>query len=248
MKRTILAVLGLAVLFAAGLGVLHVDNVAAGYEHKVTICHYPPGNPENRHTIEVDKSALEAHYAHGDYKGECQPGMPTDPTTTETTTTTETETTPPNPCPNGDMNGDRPGCTDPCPNNPGGQEPDPPGGQDGMPGNDRCVKDPPSPPELTIGVPTTPLPTTPETTTPTTPEPPPVVEEPVPEDPQEPVKSEPDVTTTVSDNPPTVSEETVVNAGAETLPHTGLSLWAAVLIGLSLAALGSFLVLTARRR
>jgi hypothetical protein len=44
-----------------------------GYEEgKVEICHLPPGNPDNAHTIEVDLSALPAHLGHGDYKGECE--------------------------------------------------------------------------------------------------------------------------------------------------------------------------------
>jgi hypothetical protein len=38
---------------------------------KVTICHFPPGNPGNRHTITIDASALSAHKAHGDTVGEC---------------------------------------------------------------------------------------------------------------------------------------------------------------------------------
>ncbi len=39
---------------------------------KVTICHIPPGNPANLHTIEVGESAVGAHLAHGDYEGACQ--------------------------------------------------------------------------------------------------------------------------------------------------------------------------------
>jgi hypothetical protein len=38
---------------------------------KVVICHYPPGNPDNRHTIVIDKAALPAHQAHGDTLGPC---------------------------------------------------------------------------------------------------------------------------------------------------------------------------------
>jgi hypothetical protein len=37
----------------------------------VEICHVPPGNPGNEHTITIDQSAVPAHLAHGDYKGEC---------------------------------------------------------------------------------------------------------------------------------------------------------------------------------
>lgn len=38
---------------------------------KVVICHYPPGNSGNRHTIEVGQPALSAHLAHGDTQGLC---------------------------------------------------------------------------------------------------------------------------------------------------------------------------------
>jgi len=38
---------------------------------KVVICHYPPGNPGNRHTIEVGQPAVSAHMAHGDKLGPC---------------------------------------------------------------------------------------------------------------------------------------------------------------------------------
>jgi hypothetical protein len=38
---------------------------------KVTICHVPPGNPANAHTISVGEPAVSAHLAHGDYTGPC---------------------------------------------------------------------------------------------------------------------------------------------------------------------------------
>ena len=38
---------------------------------KVVICHYPPGNPGNRHTIEIGQPAVSAHVAHGDTLGPC---------------------------------------------------------------------------------------------------------------------------------------------------------------------------------
>jgi hypothetical protein len=37
----------------------------------VEICHIPPGNPANAHTIAVAPSALSAHLAHGDSMGAC---------------------------------------------------------------------------------------------------------------------------------------------------------------------------------
>ncbi len=38
---------------------------------KVEICHLPPGNPANFHTITVSENALTAHYGHGDLPGSC---------------------------------------------------------------------------------------------------------------------------------------------------------------------------------
>jgi hypothetical protein len=45
-------------------------------EFKVLVCHVPPGNPENPHTIEVGESAVPAHLAHGDTEGECPEAAP----------------------------------------------------------------------------------------------------------------------------------------------------------------------------
>lgn len=41
-----------------------VGAVMAG--EKIDICHSPPGNPENFHTITISVNALDAHLAHGD--------------------------------------------------------------------------------------------------------------------------------------------------------------------------------------
>ncbi len=54
---------------------------SCGGSGKVDICHIPPGNPENQHTITVSVNAIRAHLAHGDYLGECSPTRgDTDPT------------------------------------------------------------------------------------------------------------------------------------------------------------------------
>lgn len=43
-----------------------------GHGHnKVTLCHQPPGNPGNAHTLSVSSSAVAAHLAHGDSLGAC---------------------------------------------------------------------------------------------------------------------------------------------------------------------------------
>ena len=41
---------------------------------KITICHFPPGNPGNCQTISVPFSALSGHLAHGDTIGDCPDG------------------------------------------------------------------------------------------------------------------------------------------------------------------------------
>lgn len=44
-----------------------------GEDKKITICHVPPGNPENKHTIHIGYSAWPAHRDNhgGDYLGSC---------------------------------------------------------------------------------------------------------------------------------------------------------------------------------
>lgn len=47
---------------------------------KTTICHIPPGNPANAHTICVGNAAVPAHVQnHGDTIGECPSEPPCDP-------------------------------------------------------------------------------------------------------------------------------------------------------------------------
>jgi len=38
---------------------------------KVEVCHVPPDNPDNFHTITISENALAAHLAHGDIEGAC---------------------------------------------------------------------------------------------------------------------------------------------------------------------------------
>ncbi len=40
---------------------------------KVDVCHIPPGNPDNAHTITISENAVEAHMEHGDRLGACDP-------------------------------------------------------------------------------------------------------------------------------------------------------------------------------
>ena len=66
------------------------DNGNDGVDH-VAICHVPPGNPDNEHTITVGEPAVDAHVDnHGDSLGPCD----ADTTTTTSTTTSTTSTSP----------------------------------------------------------------------------------------------------------------------------------------------------------
>lgn len=47
----------------SALAAVPSDPLPAG---KVYICHVPPGNPDNAHTIAISDSAVDAHVAHGD--------------------------------------------------------------------------------------------------------------------------------------------------------------------------------------
>jgi len=45
-------------------------------EAKTIICHVPPGNPTNAHTLSLPASAIQAHLGHGDKLGECSDMVP----------------------------------------------------------------------------------------------------------------------------------------------------------------------------
>lgn len=56
-----------------GRSIANCDYYPPADEPKqITICHRPPGNPKNAHTIEIGEPAWPAHRAHGDYTGECR--------------------------------------------------------------------------------------------------------------------------------------------------------------------------------
>jgi hypothetical protein len=54
--------------------------------HKTTICHLPPGNPANAHTLCIGNAAVDAHLRnHGDYLGPCKVEAPCLPPSTDGT-------------------------------------------------------------------------------------------------------------------------------------------------------------------
>jgi hypothetical protein len=68
--KKLLSILGFACIcavtvIAAGVTVAHARM------ERVAICHIPPGNPANAHTIYVPEPAVRGHLAHGDTRGEC---------------------------------------------------------------------------------------------------------------------------------------------------------------------------------
>lgn len=66
-------------MFVAALATLALIPAEAGGSNKVQVCHIPPGNPDNFHTISVSEKALPAHLGHGDLPGSCSSvGIPCD--------------------------------------------------------------------------------------------------------------------------------------------------------------------------
>jgi hypothetical protein len=70
-------------VYLTGTEESYVINAQTGAKdclgHKQLICHIPPGNPDNAHTICVGKPAVDPHVAHhGDGIGACAT-EPTDP-------------------------------------------------------------------------------------------------------------------------------------------------------------------------
>ncbi len=58
-------------LIAFTLLALAAPAALAG-NNKIEICHFPPGNPDNFHTITISDKALTAHLNHGDLAGTCE--------------------------------------------------------------------------------------------------------------------------------------------------------------------------------
>ncbi|HBS85977.1 MAG: hypothetical protein A2W91_08525 [Bacteroidetes bacterium GWF2_38_335] len=68
--KTITRNLSLVVIVLAAL-FLSSFSITAQNNGKITICHFPPGNPDNPQTIIINANALDAHLAHGDQIGNC---------------------------------------------------------------------------------------------------------------------------------------------------------------------------------
>ena len=68
MKRifSVLLVVGLLAAMVIGAPIASAQSYKDDDNKRVTICHYPPGNPENVQIITVSENALPAHFEHGD--------------------------------------------------------------------------------------------------------------------------------------------------------------------------------------
>ena len=75
MKRSVIITVLVAVfVFAVGFTASNLQSPP----DKITICHIPPGNPDNAHPITISVRALDAHLAHGDVIGDCDDGCSDD--------------------------------------------------------------------------------------------------------------------------------------------------------------------------
>ena len=52
-------------------------TATAASAEKITLCHIPPGNADNAHTITIGAASAPAHLNHGDTLGACPATMPT---------------------------------------------------------------------------------------------------------------------------------------------------------------------------
>jgi hypothetical protein len=58
----------------------HLHACEPDDHHKTTICHIPPGNPANAHTLCIGNAAVPAHLEnHGDHLGACEQEQPCPP-------------------------------------------------------------------------------------------------------------------------------------------------------------------------
>lgn len=85
LKSKRLAIIATGIVLTAALATPWLSTIPAAYatgghdggnggndNDKVTICHIPPGNPDNAHTIRVSENAVDAHLDHGDTLGKCK--------------------------------------------------------------------------------------------------------------------------------------------------------------------------------
>ena len=70
-KNAFSTILAISALLAMTFAILLISTPANAGPSKVEVCHIPPDDPENFHTITVNQNALPAHIAHYDLGGAC---------------------------------------------------------------------------------------------------------------------------------------------------------------------------------
>lgn len=76
MRTAVIAIAAMVIAVAGTIPAIAVEN--GNNDHKVTICHVPPGNPNNPQTISIDESAVEHHFEEHpeDSLGPCSKPIP----------------------------------------------------------------------------------------------------------------------------------------------------------------------------
>jgi len=70
-KKVLMVFSFLLVIFVMAIMPKFIEEASAGGKVKVVVCHVPPDDPDDAHTIEIAESALPDHLAHGDVEGMC---------------------------------------------------------------------------------------------------------------------------------------------------------------------------------
>ena len=65
MRKLVISLVGTAIFLSIAIGAAF----AGGGQTKYEVCHFPPGNPDNSHTVKAGAPAMAAHMAHGDWLG-----------------------------------------------------------------------------------------------------------------------------------------------------------------------------------
>ncbi|MEX1189256.1 MAG: T9SS type A sorting domain-containing protein [Bacteroidia bacterium] len=79
MKKFYTAASAALVILAGSFSTANAQNISCGNKgNKVLVCHIPPGNPANAHTICISPNAVQAHVPgnnqHNDFLGDCWAG------------------------------------------------------------------------------------------------------------------------------------------------------------------------------
>ena len=70
-KNAFSTILAISALLAMTFAILLISTPANAGPSKVEVCHIPPDDMENFHTINISSNAMGAHLGHGDLAGAC---------------------------------------------------------------------------------------------------------------------------------------------------------------------------------